>query len=173
MGELLSSPRLKSARHSVADLRFVRALDVLQAQAAELVSQPGRHFGAFSEQGPQQGVYLFSEGDDHLFVGRTSRLYQRLMNHCRGSAHTNRSALKLKVMLADSRFSVPVSRKTGWEDIFKDQGFGVAFEAAKTRINKMQIRFVEERDSLNRYLLEAYCAVAFDARYSDIDIELR
>ena len=173
MGELVSNLRLKSARHSVVDHRFVRAFDDLQGRAAELLAQPGRHFGAFSDQGPQQGVYLFSEGDDHLFAGRTSRLYQRLLNHCRGSAHTNRSPLKLKVMLADGRFSVPVSRKTSWDDIFRDQGFGHAFEKAKERINRMQIRFIEEPDSLNRYLLEAYCALAFDAHYSDIDVELR
>ncbi len=170
MGELLTDTRLMTARHATVDLKFTRAISTLQAQTEILVSQQPRYFGDYSDRGPQQGVYLFSEGDDHLFVGRTSRLYQRLLNHCRGSAHSNRSSLKLSVMLADAKFAAPASRKTSWGDIVKDQAFGEAFDKAKTRINKMQIRFIEENDSLSRYLLEAYCALAVEARYSEVDV---
>lgn len=40
---------------------------------------------------PQRGIYLFSEGDDHLYVGRTNRMRDRLQEHCRPSS-TNNSA---------------------------------------------------------------------------------
>lgn len=35
---------------------------------------------------PKAGAYLFSEGERHLYVGRSNRLRQRLQEHCRASA---------------------------------------------------------------------------------------
>lgn len=170
MDQFSTETRFAGAGREAASHRFARAAARLPAQAEALVCGPARHFGDFSDRGAQQGVYLFSEGEDHLYVGRTSRLHHRLINHCRGSARSNRSPLKLKVMLADAPFAVPVSRRTGWEDIVRDPAFAAAFETAKQRINRMQIRFLAEDDPLSRYLLEAYCALALEARYSEVDL---
>jgi hypothetical protein len=45
----------------------------------------------------------------------------------------------------------------------------VAYELAKVRIRKMQVRYVEESDPLCQALLEIYLAIAAHARYNDFD----
>lgn len=39
---------------------------------------------------PKAGVYLFSDGEQHLYVGRTNSIRKRLQQHCRpSSSHNN------------------------------------------------------------------------------------
>ena len=47
---------------------------------------------ALPKEMPKRGIYLFSDGDSHLYVGRTNRLRKRLSEHCRkGSTHNSAS----------------------------------------------------------------------------------
>ena len=47
--------------------------------------------------------------------------------------------------------------------------FKKAYENAKTRIRKMDVRFVGEPDPLKQALLEIYVAVVSDAKFNDFD----
>jgi predicted GIY-YIG superfamily endonuclease len=40
-------------------------------------------FGSLPRVMPDRGVYLFSDGEQHLYIGRTNALRKRLQNHCR------------------------------------------------------------------------------------------
>jgi hypothetical protein len=84
---------------------------------------------------PACGIYLFSEGDVHLYVGRTGRLRQRLREHCRlGSTH---NSAPCAFLLARD--------KTGMKASYRVEGsrtqlqtheiFGPAFIDAKKRIS--------------------------------------
>jgi hypothetical protein len=50
-----------------------------------------------------------------------------------------------------------------------DSKFAAAFVKAKTRIRNMQIRYVEERDSLRQALLEIYVAVVLKTPHNDFN----
>ncbi len=54
-------------------------------------------------------------------------------------------------------------------ELMKNRKFAAAFRAAKERIGKMDVRFVEEADPVRQTLLEVYVAVALRARYNDFD----
>jgi hypothetical protein len=43
---------------------------------------------------PTAGIYLLSEGNAHLYVGRSTRLKERLRNHCRTGASHKMAALR-------------------------------------------------------------------------------
>jgi len=51
----------------------------------------------------------------------------------------------------------------------KDPEFLAAFDEAKRRVRAMDVRYVEESDSLRQALLEIYASVALETRYNDFD----
>ncbi|HEX7455398.1 MAG TPA: hypothetical protein VF296_05080, partial [Gallionella sp.] len=53
--------------------------------------------------------------------------------------------------------------------LMEDEKFVAAFDAAKVRIRKMDLRFVEENDPVRQALLEIYVAVALNTPYNDFD----
>lgn len=58
----------------------------LEPKYRALLAMTQVRFSALPRQMPDRGIYLFSEGDQHLYVGRTNRIRQRLAGHCRPSS---------------------------------------------------------------------------------------
>lgn len=119
---------------------------------------------------PKAGVYLFSESDKPLYVGRSNGLRKRLQQHCRpGSSH---NSAPFAFRLAREARNVPKATykpKGSRADLLQDDQFLGAFTTAKSRLGKMHIRVVEERDPLRQALLEMYVAVSLQAPYNDFD----
>lgn len=116
---------------------------------------------------PRSGVYVFSEGASHLYVGRSKRLRDRLRYHS-SSAEDAPFAFKLaREQTGNTRASY--SSKGSREDLLADPQFRAAFQAAKERIHRMQIRFVDEPDPTRQALLEIYVAISLEAPYNDFD----
>jgi hypothetical protein len=113
---------------------------------------------------PNCGVYLFSEGDRHLYVGRTDRLRARHREHWAGKLNDAPFAFKL------ARYATNNIGKVGGltrEKLYQDADFLAAFRNARERIARMQFRWVEERDANRQCLLEIYTTVVLDAEYND------
>lgn len=116
---------------------------------------------------PTSGVYLFSEGAAHLYVGRSKRVRQRLRYHT-GSADDAPFAFKL-AREATGNTRASYSKKGSRKELLADPVFRTAFQAAKDRIRRMDIRFVEEADSYRQALLEIYATICVGAPYNDFD----
>lgn len=112
---------------------------------------------------PRCGVYLFSEGDDHLYVGRTDRLRDRHREHWSGKANDAPFAFKLARHATNNLSKGSPTRKT----LEVDPAFASAFLDAKERVSKMQFRWVEEADPNRQCLLEIYATVVLEARFND------
>lgn len=119
---------------------------------------------------PKAGVYLFSDGEHHLYVGRTNSIRKRLQQHCRpGSSHNSAS---FAFLLAREARKVPqATYKTHGSraHLLQDHDFALAFTAAKARLRTMNIRVVEESNPHRQALLEMYVAVALAAQYNGFD----
>jgi predicted GIY-YIG superfamily endonuclease len=127
-------------------------------------------FSALPKQLPKAGVYLFSEGGKHLYVGRTNRLRERLRQHCRPSSSHNSAAFAFRLArithgVANATYKREGSRK----ELSKDTQFLQAFSKAKGRLRAMDIRIVEESNPLRQALLEMYIAIALNTPYNDFD----
>src|SRR4051794_13128318 len=63
--------------------RFAKLVEDMDKQATKLLTMEPvtRATLPSQEQMPRAGVYLFSEGASHLYVGRTRRLRRRLIEH--------------------------------------------------------------------------------------------
>jgi hypothetical protein len=117
---------------------------------------------------PKGGVYLFSEDAKHLYVGRTKRLIsKRLKNHV-GTAKDCPFAFRLAREATGNtlaRYSGDNTRKR----LLSNSEFLAAYEAAKGRIRRMGVRWVEETDPVKQALLEVYVAVVLRTPYNDFD----
>lgn len=112
---------------------------------------------------PRCGVYLFSEGSEHLYVGRTDRLRDRHREHWSGRANDAPFAFKLARHATGSLQKGGPTRKA----LEADPIFAAAFSAAKKRVAMMSFRWVEEADPNLQCLLEIYATVVLEARYND------
>jgi hypothetical protein len=119
---------------------------------------------------PDRGIYLFSEGDRHLYVGRTNRIRQRLAGHCRPSSNHFSATFAFRIAREETGYLKATYSSTGSRgNLVKDMTFGPAFVRAKARIADMDLRFVEEVDPVRQALLEVYVAVTLETPYNDFD----
>lgn len=117
---------------------------------------------------PSRGVYLFSEGMTHLYVGRTNRLRARHREHWNPKGTHNDAPFAFKL----ARESLNNLREKGGLTrvaLQSDPVFSTAFAAAKVRISGMDFRWVEEPDPNTQCLLEIYATIALGALYNDFD----
>lgn len=147
---------------------FRRHVEQLHEKYEALVGMAPVTLDLLPKAVPPSGVYLFSEGGSHLYVGRSKQLRSRLRYHSSRAADDAPFAFKLarqETGHARATYSAKGSRK----QLLADPVFRAAFERAKERIARMQIRFVEEPDAIRQALLEIYVAIVLRAPYNDFD----
>ena len=119
---------------------------------------------------PKAGVYLFSDGEQHLYVGRTNSFRKRLQQHCRPSSSHNSAPFAFRLAREARSISQATYKTQGSRaHLLQDPDFSLAFVDAKTRLRTMNIRVVEECNPLRQALLEMYVAVTLVAPYNDFD----
>lgn len=113
------------------------------------------------------GVYLFSKGNRHLYLGRTDDLKGRIQTHRRPSSRTNQAALAYAIAKATHDVGgVPYSRKDPCHPC-NLPGFDKTFARAKSRVRSMTVRAIVESDPIAQALLEIYAAVSLPTKYND------
>lgn len=119
---------------------------------------------------PSSCIYLFGEREKHLYVGRTKNLRERMGQHSRPGSQQNQAVFAFK--LAREATGHVVADYTGEgrrNALIENEEFRQAFTAAKARVRQMDLRYVEETDSLRQALLEIYASVALETLYNDFD----
>lgn len=53
--------------------------------------------GRFPKPMPMKGVYLFSEGEKHMYVGRSNNLRRRYGHHCNPGSPHNQAVFAFKI----------------------------------------------------------------------------
>ena len=127
-------------------------------------------FGSLPKDLPKAGIYLFTEGGRHLYVGRTNSIRKRLQQHCRpGSTHNSAPFAFRLAREARNVLKATYKAEGSRAHLVQDPEFAKAFTAAKARLCAMHIRAVEESNPLRQALLEMYVAVSLEAPYNDFD----
>jgi hypothetical protein len=147
--------------------RFRALADALDRKCEALLEMRSVVAGNVPSNTPIGGVYLFSEGSTHLYVGRTKRsIAVRIRNHFSTAPDCPFAwLLAREVTGKKATYKPDGSRKA----LLADPAFRAEYERAKTRIRKMNVRYVHEADPTGQALLEIYVAVATEARYNDFD----
>lgn len=153
------------------DSKFISHVEALKPQLMYLlamqpitpVTLPAKMF--------RKGVYVLSEGDNHLYVGRSNDIKKRIGRHSRPGA-THRMAAFAFRLAREATGNLKATYKKGEGSraaLMEDENFVAAFDAAKARIRKMSLRFVEENDPVRQALLEIYVAVVLNTPHNDFD----
>ncbi len=116
------------------------------------------------------GIYVLSEAEHYLYVGRANSIRTRLQQHSRPSSNNNTASFAFRLAkeacgVGAASYTTNGSRK----DIDTETTFQKAFADAKERVREMDVRFALEVDSVSQALLEICVAVELNARYNDFD----
>lgn len=149
---------------------FKSLVESLEPKYRALVGMTPVKCGALPREMPIRGIYLFSEGADHLYVGRTNRMRERLRGHCTPSGSHFTATFAFRIARKTTNRIVASYAKLGSRaELLKDLAFASAFEAAKRQIASMDLRYVEESDPTRQALLEIYAATVLKTPYNDFD----
>ena len=119
---------------------------------------------------PTAGVYLFTENDVPLYVGRSNSLRRRMNRHGSPSASHRQGAFAFRLARAETgNFRATYKKEGSRANLMTIPSFAESFMRAKARIQTMDLRFVEEADPLRQTLLEVYVAVVLKTPYNDFD----
>jgi hypothetical protein len=149
------------------DPRFAAEFESLHGSYESLIGQAPRVREARWPREKLAGIYLFSEGDRHLYVGRSNNIRQRYSGHW-GAGAIGSFAMKLAREITNR----PATYRAGpgsQKDLLADPAFRHVFAQQKARISDMHFRYVEEASPVRQCLLEVYCAVVLCTPYNDFD----
>ena len=119
---------------------------------------------------PKRGIYLFSDGDNHLYVGRSNNLKTRIQTHCRPGSKYNQAAFAFCLAChATGQLHASYKPSGSRKQKAADPQFAQAFADGKKQIRQMDVRFVEENDSVRQYLLEVYAAIVLKTPHNSFD----
>jgi len=148
--------------------KFNELINGLDPKLQQLLAMDPVTAQALPKEMPKEGTYLFSEGDRHLYVGRSRNIRNRIGGHSRaGATHYTASFAFLLAREETGKTNPTYKSKGSREDLLKIPEFQEAFDRAKTRIRNMDLRFVEEKNSISQTLLEIYIAVSLSTPYND------
>lgn len=129
--------------------KFREVVESLQPKLDQLLKMAPSHAMTLPAGVPLTGIYLFSEGDKHLYVGRSNSMPGRLRNHWSGTH--KQAAFAFKLAREQTGSTNPSYQPTGArDDLMTRPDFVTAFAAARTRIGNMELRYVEESDQLRQ-----------------------
>lgn len=149
--------------------RFQNFVESLETKFQQLITVQPVKYHELPRDLPKKGVYLFSEGNNHLYVGRTNRLRDRLRGHCVPSATHYTATFAFRIAREKTGFKATYKTEGSRADLVSHKVFGPAFMEAKERILRMDIRYIEEDDPISQALLEIYVATVLGTPHNDFD----
>jgi predicted GIY-YIG superfamily endonuclease len=126
---------------------------------------PHTAISILSKNVSKSGVYLFTDGDEHLYVGRTNRLRARYREHCSGTKNDAPFAFKLARIATENFKGNGKTRR----ELEQDPAFAKAFKTAKELVGKMAFRWVAISDPNEQCLFEIYATLALNAKHNDFE----
>ena len=149
---------------------FRAHIETMQPSFESLLDMCPVTVSSLSRDVPSRGIYLFSEGERHLYVGRSNRIRKRLQAHCRPGSGHNSATLAFRIAREETGFTIATySPKGSRAELERDPLFSSVFIKAKARIRDMDVRYVEEADLMRQAILEMYVALSLETPYNDFD----
>jgi hypothetical protein len=147
---------------------FLSYIERLDAKVDLLLAAPMYKYGDLPRGVPKSGIYLFSEGEQNLYVGRSNRIRGRLSSHCRESSRHNAASFAFRIARERTGHIEATYNQSGSRAaLSQDPEFSAAFREAKAFLRSLSIRFVEESHQTTQALLEIYAAIRLRTPYND------
>lgn len=150
--------------------KFAMIVESLEPAFQKLVGMPPVTAASLPRSMPIKGIYLFSDGEKNLYVGRSNNIRRRIGLHCRpGSQHNQATFAFRMARLQTGRTEAAYTTSGSRSELVRDPEFGSVFSACKAHIRQFNLRFVEETDPTRQALLEIYVATVLDTPFNDFE----
>ena len=117
---------------------------------------------------PQKGIYVFYENECPIYVGRSNRIKERLLEHSRpSSTHTSATFAFNLAKEAAIKKEIDVNNKARLH-LETDSDFSSLFSEAKERVSRMSIKVIKIDDPIIQTIFEVYVSVKFNT-FNDFD----
>jgi hypothetical protein len=154
---------MNAAKTSRDDRRALRRFRQIEQQLPDLLQallDCKGHRRAVRPAVPHEaGVYLFTEGGCHRYVGRTRNCNRRLGEHTRPKAKENSASFAFNIAkraAIEAGLQIVGTRA----EVAAHPGFDQHFSAAKERVRAMEFRFVSINEPVVSTIFEVYAAIA-------------
>lgn len=148
---------------------FTAFVEQLHPKFEALVSSTPSKLANLPKDIPERGIYLLSEAEEHLYVGRSNNIRKRLKLHSRVGSRHNQATFAFKILRKELRLERASYRAGEHSRAGIALKFADTFLKSKERIREMDVRFVQENDPTSQALLEIYVHVALKTPYNDFD----
>lgn len=148
--------------------KFDEIYNRLQPLLNQLVNSPSKNRTSLGAL-PQKGVYVFYENDCPIYVGRSNRMKERILEHSRSSSPHNSAPFAFNLARENAiEKKIDVNKKRRVE-LQIDSNFSKLFSEAKERISKMSVRVIKIDDPITQTLFEVYASVKLNTKFNDFD----
>ena len=100
----------------------------------------------------KKGVYVLYESGKPMYVGRSDKLADRLLDHGRPSSRSETASFAFNL----ARGQYPGADTMSRENLQEDGQFQRLFDGAKERVRKMEVRGVQVASPIEQTILEVY-----------------
>lgn len=138
--------------------KFTKAVKNMRPWLADLLKQDPIILGEVRRFPTKPGVYLISDGEGHLYVGRCKDIRQRMRNHGGNSPASSTFAFRLACQ-AIGRV-VSYKKGDGRKELMADEKFRGAFLRNVKNIRLMKVRYIVIEDDVSQHLFELYVHLA-------------
>ncbi len=146
---------------------FGKLVNRLPHLLEQLVSSPALDRSK-SRRLPKRGIYVLYEGGKALYVGRSNRMKERILEHGRPSSDRYSATFAFRLAKEAAKQKGIDLSKTGAQ-LEEDAAFVDLFSQARERVSGMSVRAVEIKDPIGQTLFEVYAHMALRTEYNDFD----
>ncbi len=116
---------------------------------------------------PKQGIYVFYENEEALYVGRSNGLKSRIQQHGRQSSDHYSATLAFNMAKKEMNVNRNKRGLATRNELEKAPGFKEAFFLARKQVAKMQVKVIGIEDQIAQALFEVYAALTLNTKYND------
>ena len=109
---------------------------------------------------PKKGIYVFYEKGKPIYVGRSNRMKDRILEHGRKSSGHGSATFAFNLAQEKTGFKSGHESDKGREQIQKDPEFTPTFDTQKERVSQMKVQVVGIEDQFVQTIFEVYAVLA-------------
>ena len=138
---------------------FQKIVDQMEPLLAKLQAKPKHTFEQLYDREkviiPKQGVYVFYEEDKSIYVGRSNRMRERIIEH--GSL-SPKATFMFKLVREKIGKPADYSKKNSWKALEKE--YPKKFKEQQERVLKMKFQSIEIVDQQVQTVFEIYAIIS-------------
>jgi hypothetical protein len=141
--------------------KFDEMINQLPLLLEQLVNSPSKNRDTLGTL-PQKGIYVFYENEFPIYVGRSNRIKERLLEHSRPSSNHNSATFAFNLAKETAiKKGINVNKKARVH-LETDSDFSNLFSEAKKRVSRMSIKVIKIDDPIIQTIFEVYVSIKFN-----------